>query len=159
MKMDFNEIYKRYWDKVYRLCMGYFNRPALAQDLTQDTFVQVWKHLSSFRQQAEVGTWIFRIATNICLRQSQLQQRMPTTELTTEIEEEETVETDHRVHQLYQTISQLPEIDRLLISLYLEEVKQAEIAQITGLSETNVRVRIHRIKSALAQQMKKYETE
>ena len=44
MKMDFNEIYKRYWDKVYRLCMGYFNRPALAQDLTQDTFVQVWKH-------------------------------------------------------------------------------------------------------------------
>ena len=77
MKMDFNEIYKRYWDKVYRLCMGYFNRPALAQDLTQDTFVQVWKHLSSFRQQAEVGTWIFRIATNICLRQSQLQQRMP----------------------------------------------------------------------------------
>ena len=75
MKMDFNEIYKRYWDKVYRLCMGYFwdkvyrlcmgyfNRPALAQDLTQDTFVQVWKHLSSFRQQAEVGTWIFRIAT------------------------------------------------------------------------------------------------
>ena len=84
---------------------------------------------------------------------------MPTTELTTEIEEEETVETDHRVHQLYQSISQLPEIDRLLISLYLEEVKQAEIAQITGLSETNVRVRIHRIKSALAQQMKKYETE
>lgn len=156
--MEFEEIYKRYWDKVYRLCMGYFNHPALAQDLAQDTFVQVWSHLSDFRRQADIGTWIFRIATNICLRQSQLQQRMPTTELAAEMGEEEPPETEKRVRRLYRAISQLPEMDRLLISLYLEEVKQKEIAQITGLTEANVRVRIHRIKSVLAQQIRKYET-
>lgn len=55
---------------------------------------------------------------------------------------------------LYQLISELPETDRIIISLELEEVKQAEIAQIVGLSEANIRVKIHRIKEKLTQKFK-----
>ena len=67
--MDFEQIYRTYWEKVFRLCMGYFNDRSLAQDLAQDVFVRVWQHLPAFRGESSVGTWIFRIATNVCLRQ------------------------------------------------------------------------------------------
>nr|WP_302252985.1 sigma factor [uncultured Alistipes sp.] len=51
--------------------MGYFNDRSLAQDLAQDVFVRVWQHLPAFRGESSVGTWIFRIATNVCLRQGE----------------------------------------------------------------------------------------
>ncbi|MCY1561594.1 RNA polymerase sigma factor, sigma-70 family [compost metagenome] len=57
---------------------------------------------------------------------------------------------------LYRFIVELPETDRIIISLELEEVKQSEIAQILGLSEGNVRVRIHRIKERLTQRFKEH---
>lgn len=65
----FDEIYKRYWDRIFRLCMGYVNDHNLAQDLTQETFISVWKQLPKFRNESSVGTWVFRIASNNCLRQ------------------------------------------------------------------------------------------
>ena len=58
------------------------------------------------------------------------------------------------VQALYKAISGLSETDRLIISLYLEDLKQSEIAQITGMSQVNVRVRIHRIKSILAKKLR-----
>ncbi|MEO6630475.1 MAG: sigma-70 region 4 domain-containing protein, partial [Mucilaginibacter sp.] len=58
---------------------------------------------------------------------------------------------------LYKCIAELPETDRIIISLELEDVKQAEIANITGLSESNVRVKIFRIKEKLTQKFKQYE--
>lgn len=63
-----------------------------------------------------------------------------------------------QIQLLYQFISELPETDRIIISLELEEVKQAEIAQITGLSEANIRVKIHRIKEKLTQKFKTMDT-
>ena len=74
--MEFEAIYREYWSKVFRLCMGYVNDYGLAQDMAQETFVAVWQKLSSFRNEAAVGTWIFRIATNRCLRQLERQSRM-----------------------------------------------------------------------------------
>jgi RNA polymerase sigma-70 factor (ECF subfamily) len=58
---------------------------------------------------------------------------------------------------LYQFISALPETERIIISLELEAIKQTEIAQIVGLSEANVRVKIHRIKEKLTQKFKEHE--
>jgi len=59
-----------------------------------------------------------------------------------------------QIQLLYQFISELPETDRIIISLELEEVRQAEIAGIVGLSESNIRVRIHRIKEKLTKKFK-----
>jgi RNA polymerase sigma-70 factor (ECF subfamily) len=58
---------------------------------------------------------------------------------------------------LYKCIAELPETDRLIISLELEDIKQAEIAKIVGLSETNVRVKVYRIKEKLAKKFENYE--
>ena len=49
--------------------MGYVNDYSLAQDMAQETFIKVWQYLPTFRNEANIDTWIFRIATNNCLRQ------------------------------------------------------------------------------------------
>jgi RNA polymerase sigma-70 factor (ECF subfamily) len=154
--MKFETIYKTYWQKVFRLCMGYVNDIDAAKDLAQETFIKVWKQLPKFRNESSIGTWIFRIASNTCLRQIQKESKMPKSELPLEIRDEisETnIEKD--IQFLYQCISELQEVERIIISLELEDMNQKEIAEIVGLSEGNVRVKIHRIKEKLLQKFKK----
>lgn len=153
--MIFESIYKSYWQKIFRLCLGYVNDVSVAQDLTQETFVIVWQQLSEFRNESAIGTWIFRIASNVCLRQIEKQKRFPKTEIPVDLSEEVQVDIEPQIQFLYKCVAELPEIDRIIISLELENIKQAEIASITGLSEANVRVRIHRIKEKLTQLFKK----
>lgn len=147
----FEEIYKSYWQKIFRLCMGYVNDHNLAQDLTQETFISVWEQLPKFRNESSIGTWIFRIASNNCLRQIEKQNRFPKAGLPLNLSEETQPNIEPQIQFLYQCIAELPEIDRIIISLELEDIKQAEIANIVGLSEANIRVKIHRIKEKLTQ--------
>lgn len=154
--MNFETIYKTHWQKVFRLCMGYVNDTDRAKDLAQETFIKVWKQLPKFRNESSIGTWIYRIASNTCLRQIEKENKMPKSELPLEIKEEilETnIEKDTQF--LYQCISELQEVERIIISLELEDMSQKEIAQIVGLSEGNVRVKIHRIKEKLTQKFNK----
>ncbi|MDQ3110304.1 MAG: sigma-70 family RNA polymerase sigma factor [Bacteroidota bacterium] len=155
--MSFEEIYKTYWQKVFRLCMGYVNDQSWAKDIAQDTFVTVWQQLPKFRNESAVGTWVFRIASNQCLRQIEKQNRLPKTPLPSEIPEATAPNIESKTQFLYKCISELPETERVIISLELEDMKQAQIAAITGLSEANVRVKIHRIKEKLTQKFRHYE--
>ncbi|PWN59074.1 RNA polymerase sigma factor [Chryseobacterium viscerum] len=152
--MVFEEIYELYWQRIFRLCMGYVNNTDLAQDLAQETFIIVWQQLPKFRNESSVGTWIFRIASNNCLRQIEKEKKFTKTDLPINLEEKKQESIEPQIQLLYQFISELPETDRIIISLELEEVKQAEIAHIVGLSESNIRVKIHRIKEKLTQKFK-----
>lgn len=152
--MVFEEIYELYWQKIFRLCMGYVNDSELAQDLAQETFIIVWQQLPKFRNESSIGTWIFRIASNTCLKQIEREKRFAKADLPIHLEEKKQESIEPQIQLLYQFISELPETDRIIISLELEEVKQAEIAGIVGLSESNIRVRIHRIKEKLTKRFK-----
>ncbi|TZG00131.1 sigma-70 family RNA polymerase sigma factor (plasmid) [Chryseobacterium panacisoli] len=152
--MAFEEIYELYWQRIFRLCMGYVNDTNLAQDLAQETFIIVWQQLPKFRNESSIGTWIFRIASNNCLRQIEKEKKFTKTDLPINLEEKKQESMEPQIQMLYQFISELPETDRIIISLELEEVKQAEIAHIVGLSESNIRVKIHRIKEKLTQKFR-----
>lgn len=145
----FEEIYRDYWQRIFRLCMGYVNDRDLAKDLAQETFIIVFKKLPAFRNEAKISTWIFRIASNICLRQIERSKRYPQTDLPINLAEESGIDNEPRINYLYKCISELVETDRIIISLELEDVKQEDIANIVGLSNANVRVKIHRIKEKL----------
>jgi RNA polymerase sigma-70 factor (ECF subfamily) len=157
--MVFEQVYKDYWDKVYRLCMGYVNDRDWAKDIAQDTFITVWQQLPNFRNESSVGTWIFRIACNNCLRQIERSKKMAVrNELPVQLTEEQAPAIgEDEVNYLYECIAALHETDRLIISLELEDIKQAEIASILGMTESNIRVRIHRIKEKLTKKFKMYE--
>ncbi|RKE77934.1 RNA polymerase sigma factor [Chryseobacterium sp. AG363] len=152
--MVFEEIYEFYWQRIFRLCMGYVNDTELAQDLAQETFIIVWQQLPKFRNESSIGTWIFRIASNNCLRQIEKEKKFAKTDLPINLEEKKQESMEPQIQMLYQFISELPETDRIIISLELEEIRQAEIAHIVGLSESNIRVKIHRIKEKLTQKFK-----
>jgi len=154
--MEFEEIYRTFSPKVYRLCMGYVNNSDWAKDLVQETFIAVWQNLSKFRNESSINTWIFRIATNNCLRQLEREKRFERTELPAQLEEKIEIKKDDKIDFLYQCISELEETERIIISLVLEDLPQAEIASIVGMTDGNVRVKIHRIKEKLTAKFSKH---
>ena len=155
----FEEIYNCYAPQIFRVCLGYTNDADQARDLVQETFISVWKNLPGFRGDSQVSTWIFRIATNHCLRALEVSKRMPGAELPANLTETFEEPQEDKLNFLYKCIAELEETDRIIISLELEGLPQAETAAVVGLSNGNVRVKIHRIKERLAQKFKSVWTD
>jgi RNA polymerase sigma-70 factor (ECF subfamily) len=130
-----------------------------ADDLLQEVFIKVWENLEKFRGESQMSTWIYRIAVNTCLLhlRSNKKQTKVDFEISTLKISEETNEKENQIQLLYKCISELNETDRLIITLLLEEVPYPEIAEVTSISEGNLRVKIHRIKQQLSTIYSKYE--
>jgi RNA polymerase sigma-70 factor (ECF subfamily) len=156
--VSFDEIYKTYSAKIFRICLGYFNNSDLAKDITQETFITVWENLPKFQNRSSIGTWIYRIATNKCLRQIQKEKSHPKSELPSNlIAIEPSYEKEEKLTKLHQYISELPELEKIITTLSLEDVPQEKIAEIIGISHANVRVKFHRIKEKLTKKFKENE--
>ena len=153
---DFESIYKTYSPQIFRVCMGYVNDTDKAKDLVQETFIAVWKNLPGFRNESKLSTWIYRIATNHCLRALEKDRRITKVEIPENIPAIEEESPEEKLAFLYSAIAGLPEIERIIISLELEGLPQAQIADITGLGAGNIRVKIHRIKEKLATKFKEH---
>jgi RNA polymerase sigma-70 factor (ECF subfamily) len=153
---DFEEIYKHHAPQVYRVCMGYTNDADQAKDLVQETFIAVWKSLHTFEHRSKMSTWIFRIATNNCLRAIEKAKRMPIAEMPINMPDLIEESPEEKLSFLYRCIAELEETERIIITLELEELPQTEIASIVGISHGNLRVKIHRIKEKLTQKFKAY---
>ncbi|MDM1520197.1 RNA polymerase sigma factor [Myroides odoratimimus] len=156
-KEIFESLYEQYWQRIYRLALGYVNDVDWAKDIAQETFVNVWNQLPKFRADSGYGTWIYRITVNICLRQIERSKKVMPDE--SKIRQSKSVEEEYKetnTQKLYQAISELTEINRIIISLTLEGVDQKQIADVTGLTHANVRTRVHRIKEELYQKLNNY---
>ncbi|WP_375435958.1 RNA polymerase sigma factor [uncultured Hymenobacter sp.] len=149
----FIALHAQYYAMVRQLCRGFMKGDAeLAQDLAQEVFLNIWEALPTFKGAASPKTWIYRITTNTCLlylRTSKRQRALPLTTAPYPVSPDapEPDADDHA--RLYYAIGQLAEVDRVLIMLVLEELAYEEIAHITGISSTHLRVKIHRIKKRM----------
>ena len=150
---QFTALYKEYGEGIRKLCLGYTGDATLAQDLLQETFITVWNNMEKFRGESKWSTWIYRIAVNTCL--SHLRKKKDTLvdidNSPAAMISDESNTKEQEVQLLYKCISQLQEADRLVITLVLEDKPYEEIASITGITEVNLRVKIHRIKKQLTQ--------
>jgi RNA polymerase sigma-70 factor (ECF subfamily) len=151
---QFDGLYREYYGMVLQLCLGFFEGDEeQAKDLTQEVFIQVWNNLAKFRGDAAPKTWIYRITVNTCLnylkKQKSQDRRLAEALRAKDPMEEVPPNEIDPVKVLYAAMTQLSEIDRLVTGLLLEEVPQGEIAAILGISDGNLRVRIHRIKKRL----------
>ena len=156
----FKEIFQANSKKIYHLCYGYTGDDDTANDLMQETFMKVWQNLEKFRNQALISTWIYRIAVNTCLSYLRVEKRQAKDELTDKIietKQEDYSEKNEQINQLYKCISKLEENERIIITMVLDEVPYPEIAEISGISEGNLRVKIHRIKLKLTEIYNRYE--
>lgn len=156
----FKDIFDKNNRKVYHLCYGYTGDSDAANDLMQETFIKVWQNLDRFRNQSQISTWIYRIAVNTCLSYLRVEKRKATDEINERIIEtkaEDLSDKQEQVNQLYKCISQLEENERIIITMVLDEIPYQEIAEISGISEGNLRVKIHRIKSKLTEIYNRHE--
>lgn len=156
----FEEIFQANSKKIYHLCFGYTGDEDAANDLLQETFLKVWQNLDKFRNQAMISTWIYRIAVNTCLTYLKKEKRQAKDELTPNIienKEEEVSEKQEQIQTLYKCIAQLDENERIIITMVMDELPYPEIAEISGISEGNLRVKIHRIKHKLTELYNQHE--
>ena len=128
-------------------------------DLEQEISVQLWRAFGSYdERRAKFSTWLYRIALNVAISQARRRRdegRLEPLEARhlEDVASDEHVEPDERLQALYAFIGELDSLNRALILLYLDDRGYGEIAEILGISETNVATKINRIKQKLRGQM------
>jgi RNA polymerase sigma factor (sigma-70 family) len=150
-KSLFETLYHQHRPMVYQMCMGFMKGDsAVASDLSQEIFINIWNALPGFKNESSHKTWIYRITVNTCLQQIRKEKNKQRISLEEGFDVTDSVNTAEEAHlQLYHAVGQLPEVDRLIMMMVLEEVEYEEIAKVIGINETNLRVKIHRIKKRL----------
>ncbi len=152
----FEDLHKQFKSMVMQLCLGYMKgEHELAKDLSQEVFISVWNALDRFKAQSSYKTWVYRIAVNTCLkyiRDKKNKLTISNVEISEETRDEELSPTK-QFDTLYQSIGKLNEVDRLIIMMVLDESDYALISEVMGISEGNLRVKIHRIKKTLKEIM------
>jgi RNA polymerase sigma-70 factor (ECF subfamily) len=147
---------------VFKVAGLYSRTAADRDDLVQEISVQLWRSFARYdERQAKFSTWLYRIALNVAISQARRQrwseagrfEPLQPHHLETVAGGEAMAEPDERLSELYRFIGQLDPLNRALILLYLEDRNYAEMAEILGISETNVATKISRIKQKLRGQM------
>jgi len=161
---QFREIVAEHQGRVWNVCRQYARSVDDARDLQQEVMINVWRNLESFRGEALLSTWIYRIAVNTCLsyilkenRRSAFTLSMDSQSIATLMQSDdaqEKIETERKLDILHDAINRLTVIDKLLISLAIERVTTREMAEIIGITEPNVRTKLHRIREELRIMMK-----
>jgi RNA polymerase sigma-70 factor (ECF subfamily) len=160
-------IFRRWLDahiglmlKVVRGCSA---SPADQDDLFQDVLLQLWSSIPAFRGEAKETTWIYRVAWNTALawRRGERRRReghetfikfspapeVQPSHVESQLEEE-------IVEQLYAAIRQLPKVDASLALMHLDGLSYQEMAEVLGISENYIGVKLNRIRKQLADQLK-----
>ena len=150
----FNEWLAGHKGILFKVVHAYAFEHADRQDLFQEIVIQVWRSVDAFRGESSVPTWMYRVALNTAIAWTRKENRhqrgkeplaLVEGQLTTSSDAR-----DPRVEWLYRQIAQLKDIDRSVALLLLDGFSYKEIAAIVGITESNVGVKINRIKSALA---------
>jgi RNA polymerase sigma-70 factor (ECF subfamily) len=138
---------------LHRICAVYTKDEDSNKDLRQEMLLQLWRSYSSFRNESSFSTWMYRVALNTALMYRRKQKRrwlrVSIDDVAPLHAEGDSAPDDEGVQLLYRCIQELPGLDRAVILMQLEQKSYQEIADVTGLSEGNVSVRIVRIKQKL----------
>jgi RNA polymerase sigma-70 factor (ECF subfamily) len=147
----FNLLLKKYQQKIYwhvrRMVINHDD----ADDLVQDIFVKVWKSLANFRNDAQLYTWLYRIATNECitfLNRKKMKNNIPLDDVSYELAESLADSTyfngDHAQKKLQEALLTLPEKQRLVFNMkYYDDMKYEEISDILGTSVGALKASFH----------------
>ncbi|MEG1563502.1 MAG: sigma-70 family RNA polymerase sigma factor [Bacteroides sp.] len=158
IEQDFLSVIREYERVIYKVCYLYTTKSATLSDLYQDVVLNLWKAFPKFRKECKISTWIYRIALNTCISFIRKERNVPEIVALTREADWMTEKQDPQAEMLralYRMINQLGQLDKSIILLYLEEKNYDEIAEITGLTVTNVATKLSRIKDKL----KKMKTE
>lgn len=151
---EFIVLVNQHRGMLYKVCNLYCSSEYDKQDLFQEIVIQLWKAYPRFRGDSKFGTWLYRIALNTAIsdlrKQKKHIQSVEPDQLPTEIQDiQYNKDKEEKLQQLYRAIHQLPEIERGIVMLYLEDKSYEEMEEILGINQNNLRVKMNRIKEKL----------
>ncbi|MCP2043893.1 sigma-70 family RNA polymerase sigma factor [Pontibacter sp. HSC-36F09] len=147
----FNQLVRKYQQKIYWHIRKMVIDHDDADDLTQEVFIKVWKNLENFRQDAQLYTWLYRIATNECLTFLSSKRKkffLPindvAAELTEKIDSSPNIDGDEIQLKLQKALLKLPDKQRLVFNMkYYDELKYEEMSEILGTSVGALKASYH----------------
>ena len=156
-------LVEKHKEMVFSIALKILHNREDAEEIAQDVFMKAYQSLSTFERKSKFTTWLYRIAYNAAISKTRkkkvemvaIEETVITNYSTDEIGRNlNELEDNDKQQVLEQALQRLPEEDNLLITLfYKNENSVADICSITGLSESNVKVRLHRIRKRLYEEM------
>jgi len=148
---EFLAVIKEHQGIIHKICRLYRDSKEDREDLFQEIIFQLWKSLPGFRGDAKISTWIYRIALNaaIALFRKNKPEIAYSPVLPDVPEEQQSEEFGLRQERLFGVLKLLDDGEKAIITLYLEDLSYQQIAEITGINENYVGVKLNRIKNKI----------
>ena len=147
----FTQLVRENKSTIYTVCYMFSKDEDEVNDLFQETLINMWKGIDSFREESKISTWIYRVALNTCLLQERKKKKevkkVPLNMNVNFFEDNDPDSTQVRI--LHQRIGKLGLVDRALVMMWLEGMSYDEIGAIMGITPQNVGVKLFRIKEKL----------
>jgi len=157
LKDEFLEIVANYQGILHKVNHIYFRSESDREDNFQEILYQLWKSFPGLKNRNSIGSWIYAVSINTSISRIKKDSRIEYLENLSEsldtVDTGKEMSLQEDLHQLLRAIHNLNEIDKSIMLLYLEEKSYDEIAEILGISKSNVGVRINRAKGLLKQNL------
>ena len=158
MEKEFLQIVQKNQGIIHKVCNIYCDFEEDRNDLFQEIVAQLWKSYPSFRNDSKFSTWMYRVALNTAITSFKKNKRRPDQNRLSNVnfqiaEEKYDTETEENIKLLHKAVSQLTGVEKSIVLLFLENKKYEEIAEITGITQNYVRVKMNRIKKKLKKLM------
>ena len=136
---------------AHKIARLYFDDAPSREDVIQEMMYQLWRSFSSFDNRSKFSTWMYRVCLNTALTHFSKRKRLTTERLSPHHQNisDTTLNADDDFENLFAAIARLSKLNRAIVLLYLEDMSYEEIATVTGLSHSNVSVRLVRIRKEL----------
>ena len=152
LKTEFLEEVNSCQGIIHQICRIYEQDPESRKDLYQEILYQLWKSYPRFEGKSKFSTWLYRVALNTAITYFDKRRKTDQKEMTVSDipdTQEQPVNVEGKIEILYKSIAELGRVDKALIMLFLEDKKYEEIADIMGMTTSNVGVRLLRAKKKL----------
>jgi len=154
---EFSQLIKGNQGLIIKVSRLYTNSLEDEQDLFQEIVLQLWRSYDSFKGNSKISTWMYRVALNTAITLFRKKTKSPLTseldEVHFEYEQEQDDEKQAQISLLYKVIKLLPNVERAIVMMYLDDVSYKEIAETLGITEVNARVKMNRLKKTLKELM------
>ena len=151
IELQFTRMVKEYRKTIYTVCYFFSKDTEEVNDLYQEILINLWKGFPNYRGESSLKTWIWRVSLNTCSNQERKKKsRIQTVPLSIDIDLYNDDDAGSRqIQMLYDRINQLDVFDRAIILLWLENMTYQDLADVVGISVSNVTTRLFRIKEQL----------
>ncbi len=158
MEKEFIQIVQKNQGIIHKVCNIYCDVQEDRNDLFQEIVAQLWKSFPTFQNRSKFSTWMYRVALNTAITSFKKAKRRPDQNRLTydnfQIEDDSyDTETEENIKQLHRAVAQLSGVEKSIVLLFFENKKYEEIAEITGITQNYVRVKMNRIKKKLKKLM------